>query len=134
MEIENSIPLSWRESTISILKRQNKFLHGNVFLSEPLSTPRDSSHCKKLCKSVSGFRHKSSLTEKSFPSSVRQYHKHSSRDIAAYFPQTSSATSFTSRSLFHCSSSVSLFPISQDANPHCGLRHSLSRGTNLDAS
>lgn len=55
-------------------------------------------------------------------------------EIAAYFPQTSSATSFTSRSLFHCSSSVSLFPISQDANPHCGLRHSLSRGTNLDAS
>ncbi|EFE91320.1 hypothetical protein GCWU000341_01978 [Oribacterium sp. oral taxon 078 str. F0262] len=40
MEIENSIPPSWRESTISILKRQNKFLLGNVFLSEPISAAR----------------------------------------------------------------------------------------------
>ena len=30
--------------------------------------------------------------------------------------------SFTSFNFAHCSSSVSLFPISQEANPHCGLR------------
>jgi len=33
-----------------------------------------------------------------------------------YLPQTSSAISFTRRSFAHCSSSVSLLPISQEAN------------------
>ena len=36
-----------------------------------------------------------------------------------FYPQTSSAISF---SFAHCSSSVSLLPISQDAKPHCGLK------------
>ena len=38
------------------------------------------------------------------------------------YPHTSWAISFTSASFAHCSSSVSLLPISQDANPHCGLK------------
>ena len=100
MEIENSIPPYWRESTISILKRQNKFLLGNVFLSEPLSTPRDSSHCKKLCKSVSGFRHKS-LTGEGFPSPVRQYQKYPSGDSRLLSPDLL-------RDLFHESKLVPL--------------------------
>jgi len=33
------------------------------------------------------------------------------------YPQTSSAISLTSLSFAHCSSSVSLLPISQEANP-----------------
>lgn len=37
-------------------------------------------------------------------------------------PQTSSAISFTNFSFAHCSSSVNLLPISQEAKPHCGLR------------
>lgn len=53
---------------------------------------------------------------------------------SAYFPQTSSEMSFISFILAHCSSSVSLLPISQEANPHCGLRYSLSRGTIFAAS
>ena len=35
-----------------------------------------------------------------------------------------------SLSLFHCSSSVSLLPISQEAKPHCGLRQRRSSGIN----
>lgn len=35
-----------------------------------------------------------------------------------FYDQTSSAISLTSLSFAHCSSSVSLFPISHDANPH----------------
>lgn len=34
----------------------------------------------------------------------------------------------TSAILAHCSSSVSLLPISHEANPHCGLRHKRSKG------
>ena len=49
-------------------------------------------------------------------------------------PQTSSAISLISLSFIHCSSSVSLFPISHDANPHWGLKYSLSRGTYFAAS
>ena len=48
--------------------------------------------------------------------------------IYAVYLQTSSAISFTNASFAHCSSSVSLLPISQEAKPHCGLRYSLSRG------
>lgn len=44
------------------------------------------------------------------------------------YPQTSSTISFTRANFFHCSSSVSLFPISQEANPHCGLKHRRSNG------
>ena len=44
-----------------------------------------------------------------------------------YF-QTSPAISFTSASFAHCCSFVSLFPISQEANPHCGLKHRRSNG------
>ena len=50
------------------------------------------------------------------------------------YPQTSSAISLTSLSFAHCSSSVSLLPISQEAKPHCGLRQSLSSGTYFAAS
>ena len=49
-------------------------------------------------------------------------------------PQTSSAISFTSFNFSHCSSSVSLLPISQDANPHCGLKYRRSSGTYFSAS
>ena len=42
-------------------------------------------------------------------------------------PHTSSAISLTSASFAHCSSSVSLFPISQEAKPHCGERYRRSR-------
>ena len=45
--------------------------------------------------------------------------------VFLYF-QTSSAISFTSASFAHCCSSVSLFPISHEANPHCGLKHKRS--------
>lgn len=45
-----------------------------------------------------------------------------------FYPQTSSAISFTRANFAHCSSSVNLFPTSQEANPHCGLRQSRSRG------
>ena len=38
------------------------------------------------------------------------------------YPHTSSAISFTSFNFAHCSSTVSLLPISQEAKPHCGLR------------
>ena len=38
------------------------------------------------------------------------------------YPQTFSAISLTSFNFAHCSSSVSLLPISQEAKPHCGLR------------
>ena len=51
-----------------------------------------------------------------------------------FYPHTSSAISFTSASFAHCSSSVSLFPISQEANPHCGLKYSRSRGMYFAAS
>ena len=51
-----------------------------------------------------------------------------------YLPQTSSATSFTSLIFAHCSSSVSLLPISQEANPHCGLKYRRSSGTYFAAS
>lgn len=44
-------------------------------------------------------------------------------------PQTSSATSLISFSLFHSSASVSLLPSSVDAKPHCGLRAKFSSGT-----
>lgn len=54
--------------------------------------------------------------------------------VFLYFPQTSSATSFTSRSFAHCSSSVSLLPISQEANPHWGLKYNLSSGMYFAAS
>ena len=50
------------------------------------------------------------------------------------YPQTSSAISLTSLSFAHCSSSVSLLPISQEAKPHCGLRQSLSSETYFAAS
>ena len=50
-----------------------------------------------------------------------------------YYPQTSSEISLT-RSIFaHCSASVSLLPISQEAKPHRGLRLSRSRGIYLAA-
>ena len=38
---------------------------------------------------------------------------------------------FYQLSFAHCSSSVSLFPISHDANPHCGLRYKRSNGAIL---
>lgn len=50
------------------------------------------------------------------------------------YPQTSSAISLTSFNFAHCSSSVSLLPISQEAKPHCGLKQSLSREIYLAAS
>ena len=40
----------------------------------------------------------------------------------------------TSLSLFHCSSSVSLLPISQEAKPHCGLRQRRSSEIYFSAS
>ena len=43
------------------------------------------------------------------------------------YAHTSSAISFTSFNLAHCSSSVNLLPISHDAKPHCGLKDSLSK-------
>src|SRR5699024_4434795 len=49
-------------------------------------------------------------------------------------PQTSSATSFTKRSLSHCSFSVKLLPSSVEANPHCGLTHNLSLSMYFAAS
>ena len=65
----------------------------------------------------------SSVNEyKSLPSQIRIY------------PHTSSAISFTSLSFAHCCSSVSLFPISHDANPHCGLKYRRSSGTYFAAS
>jgi len=51
-----------------------------------------------------------------------------------YYPQTSSAISFTNFIFAHCCSSVNLFPISQEAHPHCGLKYNLSKETYLDAS
>lgn len=57
------------------------------------------------------------------------------QSVLAYLSdQTSSAISFTSLSFAHCSSSVSLLPISQDANPHCGLKYKRSSGTYFAAS
>ena len=50
------------------------------------------------------------------------------------YPQTFSAISLTSFNFAHCSSSVSLLPISQEAKPHCGLKQSLSREIYLAAS
>lgn len=38
------------------------------------------------------------------------------------YPHTSSAISLTNFNLAHCCSSVSLLPIAQEANPHCGLK------------
>ena len=49
------------------------------------------------------------------------------------YPQTSLAMLCTSAILAHCSSSVSLLPISHEANPHCGLRHKRSKGIYLAA-
>ena len=49
-------------------------------------------------------------------------------------PQTCSAISFTSSSFAHWSLSVSSFPSSVEANPHCVLRLSRSRGIYLLAS
>ena len=54
--------------------------------------------------------------------------------LCYYSPHTSSAISFTSFNFSHCCSSVSLFPISQDAKPHCGLRYRRSSGTYFAAS
>ena len=45
-----------------------------------------------------------------------------------FYPHTSSAISFTSFNFAHCCSSVNLLPISQEANPHCGLKHKRSSG------
>ena len=45
-----------------------------------------------------------------------------------YSPQTSSAISFTNFNFAHCSSSVNLLPIAQEAKPHCGLKHNRSSG------
>ena len=42
------------------------------------------------------------------------------------------AGSITNAIFFHYSSSVKLFPISQEAKPHCGLKQRLSRLTYLD--
>ena len=50
------------------------------------------------------------------------------------YPHTSSVISLTRLSFAHCSSSVSLLPISHEANPHCGLRLSRSRGMYFSAS
>src|SRR3954451_14315229 len=49
-------------------------------------------------------------------------------------PQTSSATSTTSRSLSACCSRVSALPSTVEENPHCGDRQSWSRSTYRDAS
>ena len=46
----------------------------------------------------------------------------------AFYPQTSFAISLTSLIFAHCSSSVSLLPISQEAKPHWGDKQSLSSG------
>ena len=54
--------------------------------------------------------------------------------VAVPYPQTCSATWRTRRTFAHCSSSVSLLPISHDAKPHCGERHRLSSGTYFSAS
>ena len=50
------------------------------------------------------------------------------------YPHTFSAIFLTSLNLAHCSSSVSLFPISHEAKPHCGLKHNLSSGIYFAAS
>lgn len=50
------------------------------------------------------------------------------REMPVNHFQTSSAISFTSLIFAHCSSSVNLLPISQEAKPHCGLRHRRSSG------
>lgn len=49
-------------------------------------------------------------------------------------PHTSFAISTTSRTFAHCSSSVSLLPISHEAKPHCGDKYRRSSGTYLEAS
>ena len=56
------------------------------------------------------FKHE--ISQKNFT----KFYKHSLR-------QTSSAISLTRASFAHCSSSVSLLPISQDAKPSCELVH-----------
>lgn len=51
-----------------------------------------------------------------------------------FYPHTSSAISFTSFNFAHCCSSVNLLPISQEANPHCGLKYKRSSGIYFAAS
>ena len=51
-----------------------------------------------------------------------------------FYFHTSFAISFTSFNFAHCSSSVSLLPISQEAKPHCGLKYKRSNGTYFAAS
>jgi hypothetical protein len=53
---------------------------------------------------------------------------HVSSSAAPSYPQTSRATSTTSRNFAHCSSWVRAFASSVEANPHCGERQSWSRG------
>ena len=55
------------------------------------------------------------------------------RCMITYFPQTFSAIFLINFSFFHCWSTVNMFPFSLDENPHCGLRHNLSRDMNSDA-
>lgn len=50
------------------------------------------------------------------------------------YSHTSSAISFTSFNFAHCCSSVNLLPISQEANPHCGLKYKRSSGIYFAAS
>src|SRR5690625_5440210 len=54
--------------------------------------------------------------------------------LVFFYPHTSLAISTIYFSLFHCSSSVSLLPWWVEANPHCGLKHSCSKGTYCVAS
>lgn len=56
------------------------------------------------------------------------------KNIFKNYPHTSLAILCTNAILAHCSSSVSLLPISQDAKPHCGLRQSCSKGMYFAAS
>ena len=55
------------------------------------------------------------------------------RYMITYFPQTFSAIFLINFSFSHCWSTVNMFPFSLDENPHCGLRHNLSRDMNSDA-
>ena len=78
---------------------------------------------------VSHSKHKVLLQIKSHQRSYQ-----SPMALILYSPQTSLAISFTSASFAHCCFSVSLFPISQEAKPHCGLKYRRSSGTYFAAS
>ena len=54
--------------------------------------------------------------------------------LKIFYFHTSFAISFTSFNFAHCSSTVSLLPISHEAKPHCGLKYKRSNGTYFAAS